>query len=259
MTSPGRNERTDFARNNLDGAVSPYLRQHKDNPVHWQEWSEEALAHARATGRILLVSVGYSTCHWCRVMAAEAYSDPDIAAFLNAHFLAIKVDREERPDIDRFMMGFIQALSGQGGWPLNVFLSANLEPFHALTYAPVSNRFGMPGFLNILEQVKAFHDKERGRLRPFRLEGRDGEDPAASGRAVPRPEEIDRTLARQADPENGGFLQRQKFPPHSSLLYGLYRVADGTAAPCCRPTAAWVATRPCRPPWNSEPRSWSAM
>ncbi|NBB90390.1 MAG: DUF255 domain-containing protein, partial [Spirochaetes bacterium] len=108
-----------FTRNNLDLSVSPYLRQHSENPVWWQEWSQEILDHARETDRILFVSVGYATCHWCHVMAADAFSDPNVAAYLNEHFMPIKVDREQRPDIDQMLMDFLVQTTGQGGWPLN--------------------------------------------------------------------------------------------------------------------------------------------
>ena len=104
-----------FCRNNLDKAFSPYLRQHKDNPVWWQGWSEKALAYARETGKFIFVSVGYATCHWCHVMAKEAFSDPEVAAYLNEHFVSIKVDRETRPDIDHFLMSYLVAIQGQGG------------------------------------------------------------------------------------------------------------------------------------------------
>ncbi|MFP4206521.1 MAG: thioredoxin domain-containing protein, partial [Spirochaetaceae bacterium] len=147
----------DFTRNNLDRAISPYLRQHAENPVWWQEWSDEALAYARGTDRILFVSVGYATCHWCHVMADEAFSDPQTAAYLNEHFVPIKVDREQRPDIDRMLMDFLLATTGQGGWPLNAFLSPRLEPFFAMTYAGTTSRFGMPAFIEILTRVVEFY------------------------------------------------------------------------------------------------------
>lgn len=127
-------------RNNLDLSVSPYLHQHADNPVHWQEWSGEVLDYARREGKPLLVSVGYSTCHWCHVMAREAFSDNECARLLNEYFVPIKVDREQRPDVDQFMMNILVEMNGQGGWPLNVFLSAELAPLFSLTYAPVHSR-----------------------------------------------------------------------------------------------------------------------
>jgi uncharacterized protein len=158
-----------FSRNNLDTAVSPYLRQHQDNPVWWQHWSAEVLEYAARAGKPVLVSVGYSTCHWCHVMAAGAFSDLACAAVLNANFVCIKVDREERPDIDQLMMGFLVGTTGQGGWPLNVFMSPDLKPFYALTYAGARPQFGRPGFPEILQRVLAFYGDNKDRLTPFVL------------------------------------------------------------------------------------------
>ena len=124
---------SDLKRNNLDKSLSPYLLQHTSNPVWWQEWSSEIIQNAVDEKKPLFVSVGYATCHWCHVMAAEAFSDIDTANFLNSHFICIKVDREQRPDIDQFMMQYLTTLSGNGGWPLNVFLTADLRPIYALT------------------------------------------------------------------------------------------------------------------------------
>ncbi|MCG8481041.1 MAG: thioredoxin domain-containing protein, partial [Spirochaetales bacterium] len=144
-------------RNNLADASSPYLRQHRDNPVWWQEWSADLIERSRAADKPLFVSVGYATCHWCHVMAAEAFSDRGVADALNRHFVSIKIDREERPDIDHFMMQFLLATRGHGGWPLNVFLTPELKPMLALTYAPVAPRGGMPGFEDILGKVATFY------------------------------------------------------------------------------------------------------
>jgi uncharacterized protein YyaL (SSP411 family) len=124
--------------NALKTASSPYLRQHQDNPVWWQEWSPETLRAALEEDMPIFVSVGYATCHWCHVMAAEAFSDAEVADAINRNFIAIKVDREERPDIDHFLMQFLLATRGQGGWPLNAFLTPNLRPMLALTYIPVT-------------------------------------------------------------------------------------------------------------------------
>ena len=110
-----------FKRNNLDKANSPYLKQHKDNPINWQEWKKEVIEHAKKEKKILFVSVGYSTCHWCHVMALESFSDRNIADYLNENFVSIKVDKEQRPDINNYLMNFLMSITGQGGWPLNVF------------------------------------------------------------------------------------------------------------------------------------------
>jgi len=130
-----------FKRNNLDKSSSPYLQQHKTNPIHWQEWSTEVLEYAKKENKPIFVSVGYSTCHWCHVMASEAFSNKEIADFLNANFVSIKVDREQRPDIDKYLMSFLVETQGQGGWPLNAFLTPDLKPILALTYVPVETRY----------------------------------------------------------------------------------------------------------------------
>jgi hypothetical protein len=204
----------DLARNNLDRSSSPYLRQHRDNPVWWQEWSAEIAATAAAQGKPLFVSVGYSTCHWCHVMAAEAFSDPDTARFLNDHFLCVKVDRETRPDIDQYLMRFAQEQNGGGGWPLNVFLTSDLRPVLALTYAPARPRQGMASLLLIAQRVLEYvrgHDRE---IVPFHLRE---EAPATAAR-----ERIADGLLALFDPRDGGFGAGPKFPPHSTLLYLLY-------------------------------------
>ena len=209
--------KNDLRRNNLDRADSPYLRQHRDNPVCWQEWSVEILAAAAAQGKPLFVSVGYSTCHWCHVMAGEAFSDPASAEFLNRHFICIKVDRETRPDIDQYLMRFIQAQNGSGGWPLNVFLSPDLRPIHALTYAPARARAGMLPLITIAEKVLEYFAAHADDIRPFHyLEEKPG--------AAPEDTLAAKLLAGH-DPIHGGFGSGQKFPPHSTLLFLLYRLA----------------------------------
>ena len=133
--------------NRLAREKSPYLLQHQHNPVDWYAWGEEAFARARQENQPIFLSIGYSTCHWCHVMERESFESPEVAAFLNAHFVSIKVDREERPDVDKIYMTFVQATSGQGGWPLNVFLTPELKPFFGGTYFPPDSRYGRPGFL----------------------------------------------------------------------------------------------------------------
>ncbi len=216
----------DFSRNNLDQAASAYLRSHADNPVHWQQWSQTTLQHARDNDLILLVSVGYSTCHWCHVMAADSFSDAGCADYLNRYFMPIKVDREERPDIDQYMMNFLVATTGAGGWPLNVFLSPDLKPFFAMTYAAPQSKFGRPGFLDILQRVKAFYDEKKSVLQHVPLERPVTKpDGHADDQAI---ELIDSAIRGRADDRNGGLQGDQKFPPHCSLLYSLYRIADGS-------------------------------
>ena len=142
-----------FCRNNLDRSLSPYLLQHADQPVWWQEWSRELTDHALRADKPLLVSSGYSTCHWCHVMAAGAFSDQVTADFLNQHFVCVKIDREQRPDIDHYLMQFMQGQQGSGGWPLNVFLTPAGQPFFALTYAPAREEGGRISFLEVARQI----------------------------------------------------------------------------------------------------------
>jgi uncharacterized protein len=208
---------TEWQRNNLDRSDSPYLRQHKDNPVWWQEWSAGTLAAAAAQGKPLFVSVGYSTCHWCHVMAGEAFSDPDTAEFLNKHFVSIKVDRETRPDIDQHLMHFLQAQTGAGGWPLNAFLAPDQRPIFALTYAPARPRSGMLPLRAIAGKVLEYFGAHADKIQPFAFTP-DDPGPIAEDRLLPE-------LLAGFDPLHGGFGPGPKFPPHSTLLYMLYRLS----------------------------------
>src|SRR5437762_8570608 len=146
--------------NRLAHQKSPYLLQHAHNPVDWFPWGEEAFAKATRENKPIFLSIGYSTCHWCHVMERESFEDEAVAAFLNQHFVSIKVDREERPDVDKIYMTFVQAMIGQGGWPLNAFLSPDLKPFYGGTYWPPGGKYGRPGLLQVLTQVaKAWHER----------------------------------------------------------------------------------------------------
>ncbi len=136
--------------NRLAFATSPYLLQHAHNPVDWYEWGEEAFARARAEDKPIFLSVGYAACHWCHVMAHESFEDPAIADILNEGFISIKVDREERPDVDGIYMDAVVALTRQGGWPMSVFLTPDGRPFYAGTYFPPFDRYGMPSFRRVL-------------------------------------------------------------------------------------------------------------
>ncbi|MBD2433794.1 MULTISPECIES: thioredoxin domain-containing protein [Fischerella] len=148
--------------NRLAEAKSLYLRKHAENPIDWWPWCEEALSTAKAQNKPIFLSIGYSSCHWCTVMEGEAFSDPGIAEYMNANFIPIKVDREERPDIDSIYMQALQMMSGQGGWPLNAFLSPDdLVPFYAGTYFPVEPRYGRPGFLQVLQAIRHYYDTEK--------------------------------------------------------------------------------------------------
>jgi hypothetical protein len=219
--------------NALASSTSPYLRQHKENPVAWQEWSEKTLDTARELDRPIFVSVGYATCHWCHVMAAEAFSDDTVADYLNTHFVPVKVDREQRPDIDQFLMSYLLATQGQGGWPLNAVLSPELEPFFAMTYLPVEPRMGMPGIREVLEKVFAFYHENRDRIRAAadkRAEAiqADSEASASAGAdtregssvaPLVAPEEHVREYLPAFDGEWGGRSGQTKFPPHTTLLF----------------------------------------
>jgi uncharacterized protein YyaL (SSP411 family) len=140
--------------NALAGEKSPYLLQHQHNPVDWQPWGAPAFDQAKRENKPIFLSIGYSTCHWCHVMERESFEDPALAEVLNAHFVSIKVDREERPDIDKIYMTFVTATLGQGGWPLNVFLTPDLKPFYGGTYFPPDNRYGRPSFRQVLDQIR---------------------------------------------------------------------------------------------------------
>ncbi|MCC5647268.1 thioredoxin domain-containing protein [Nostoc sp. CHAB 5824] len=152
--------------NRLAEAKSLYLRKHAENPIDWWSWCDEALATARTQNKPIFLSIGYSSCHWCTVMEGEAFSDIAIADYMNANYLPIKVDREERPDLDSIYMQALQMMSGQGGWPLNVFLSPeDLVPFYAGTYFPVDPRYGRPGFLQVLQALRRYYDTEKAELQ----------------------------------------------------------------------------------------------
>jgi uncharacterized protein YyaL (SSP411 family) len=207
----------DPGRNNLDKSSSPYLLQHTNNPVWWQDWSDEVIKQAVRSNKPVLVSVGYSTCHWCHVMASEAFSDYETADYLNRNFICIKIDREQRPDIDQYMMHFINSQSGRGGWPLNVFLTPDLKPFFALTYAPLKTDGRGLSFLDIARKVYEYYLTHGENITPFIY----GEDEPP----VIVKESIKSELVSYFDPEYGGFGTGQKFPPHSTLLFLLYQLS----------------------------------
>jgi len=209
--------------NRLAQETSPYLLQHRDNPVDWYPWGEQALARAREEDRPILLSVGYSACHWCHVMERESFEDAEAAAYMNEHFVNVKVDREERPDVDALYMEAVQAISGQGGWPMTVFCDPEGVPFYAGTYFPPDEGRGMPSFRMIMEAVvDAFESKreEIGSRAPqmrARLGAMGAIEPAAE---VPQAATLEQAVARLlegADPERGGFGGAPKFPPSLAL------------------------------------------
>jgi len=205
--------------NRLAGEKSPYLLQHQHNPVDWFPWGEEAWAKARRENKPILLSIGYSTCHWCHVMERESFENPEVGAFLSDHFVSIKVDREERPDVDKIYMTFVQATTGQGGWPLNVFLTPDLKPFLGGTYFPPENRHGRPGFLTLLEQLHQVWQTRHGEIAASAADMHDRLRETASSDvtswAIPGEDVLHKAcqLFKQSyDPEDGGFGSAPKFP-----------------------------------------------
>ncbi|MFD7005552.1 thioredoxin domain-containing protein [Rhodococcus jostii] len=224
------------AQNTLGGSTSPYLRQHADNPVHWQQWGPEATEWARERDVPILLSIGYSACHWCHVMAHESFEDEAVASLMNEHFVCVKVDREERPDLDAVYMNATVAMTGQGGWPMTCFLTPDGAPFYCGTYYPAAPRGGMPSFTQLLSAIADTWRDRRG----------DVDDAAASVVAELRrgaggiPEgdvQVDAALLdaaagavlRDEDADRGGFGGAPKFPP-SALMEGLLRTYERSGA-----------------------------
>ncbi|SEQ68294.1 thioredoxin domain-containing protein [Streptomyces radiopugnans] len=215
--------------NRLAAETSPYLLQHADNPVDWWPWSPDAFEEARRRDVPVLLSVGYSSCHWCHVMAHESFEDRATADYLNAHYVSVKVDREERPDVDAVYMEAVQAATGRGGWPMTVFLTPDGEPFYFGTYFPPEPRHGLPSFRQVLEGVRAAWTDRREEVAE--VAGRIVEDLA--GRSIgygdggdaprpPRPEELGAALlglTREFDARHGGFGGAPKFPPSMVLEF----------------------------------------
>jgi len=211
--------------NRLGVETSAYLRQHMDNPVDWWPWCPEALAEARKADKPLLISIGYSACHWCHVMAHESFEDPETAALMNRLFVNIKVDREERPDVDQIYMDTVVGLTGHGGWPLTVFCRPDGAPFHGGTYYPPTSRHGLPSFREVLTAV---NDAYRGRRESVdqtaeRIVANLARQPVSGGTTVSGVRAVTEAamrLLQQADPDHGGFGTEPKFPtpPNLELL-----------------------------------------
>lgn len=230
--------------NALAQEKSPYLLQHAENPVHWLPWGEAAFAQARAEQKPIFLSIGYSTCHWCHVMAHESFENDAIAQILNEHFVAIKVDREERPDVDRVYMAYVQAMTGHGGWPLNAWLTPELKPFYGGTYFPPEDRQGRAGFGSLLRAIATGWANERDKLvaegdrvidslRDYHRgpKGDASADAAAAETAVPLIEVAGKAFEKgfeyfheAFDATHGGFGGAPKFPRASNLSF-LFRVA----------------------------------
>ncbi|MDX6766344.1 MAG: thioredoxin domain-containing protein [Candidatus Methylacidiphilales bacterium] len=237
---------------------SPYLLQHAHNPVDWLPWGEPAFARARDEDKPIFLSVGYSTCHWCHVMEHESFENPAVAAVMNGHFINIKVDREERPDVDQIYMAFVQATTGHGGWPMSVWLTPDRLPFAGGTYFPPEDRYGRPGFTTVLRRIAELWANERERLikqgkevvEALRGQAWTG---AGAGEGLPGAEAASRTFRhfqRSFDPEQGGFGGAPKFPRpvvldflfrHAHQL-GLHHEEGGAAAEMALATLRAMAT-----------------
>src|SRR5262245_49025666 len=211
--------------NRLAQERSPYLLQHAHNPVAWFPWGAEAFATARAEDKPIFLSIGYSTCHWCHVMEHESFESDDIAAVLNEHFVSIKVDREERPDVDRVYMAFVQGTTGSGGWPMSVWLTPALQPFFGGTYFPPSSRWGRPGFIEVLERISRVWRTDRHQLEESAAsvtEQLRGSIHATVSDAVPAADVLAQIVAQfrsSFDARHGGFGDAPKFPRPSELLF----------------------------------------
>lgn len=220
--------------NRLLNEKSPYLQQHAHNPVDWYPWGTEAFAQAKAEDKPIFLSIGYSSCHWCHKMREESFSDPEVAAALNAAFVCIKVDREERPDIDTVYMNVCQALTGSGGWPLTVLMTADKQPFYAGTYFPKSSRYGRPGLLQLAKAVQTAWQDQRAQLLARATQVMEHLQTSMSSASAAEP--LDMTalhvayqhLAQTFDSEKGGFGQAPKFPtPHNLSFLLRYWLRTG--------------------------------
>ncbi|CAA9478681.1 MAG: Uncharacterized protein YyaL, partial [uncultured Solirubrobacteraceae bacterium] len=215
--------------NALAGETSPYLLQHQENPVDWLPWGEEALARARELDRPLIVSIGYSACHWCHVMERESFENDAIAALMNEHFVCVKVDREERPDVDALYMEAVQLMTGSGGWPLNVFITPEQVPFYAGTYFPPQPRQGMPSWPMVLRGVAEAWKSQRAEILEqsdeitARLTGAVRLQPAEGPLPAPALDDAVSQLRAQFDRSYGGWGGAPKFPASSTIEFLLRR------------------------------------
>jgi len=223
--------------NRLLHEKSPYLLQHAHNPVNWHPWCDETFAQAMTENKLIFLSIGYATCHWCHVMEKESFEDKETAGHLNDTFVCIKVDREERPDIDAVYMAACQMLSGSGGWPLSIFMTPDKKPFFAATYLPKRSQMGRPGLIDICRQVKTIWQTQRQKIkesadsittglqRSFTFEPADGPDVSLLDQAYQQ-------IKKKFDPRHGGFVSAPKFPSAHRLLYLLrcYRRSADPAA-----------------------------
>ncbi|MES3629291.1 MAG: thioredoxin domain-containing protein [Longimonas sp.] len=221
--------------NQLAQSESPYLLQHKDNPVDWYPWGDEAFQKAKAEDKPVFLSIGYATCHWCHVMAHESFEDEAVAARMNDLFVPVKVDREERPDIDQLYMSVCQMMRGNGGWPLNVLLTPDKRPFYAATYLPKQGRMGRMGMMDLMERIEALWTQERPKLEQeaekiVDLLEQEGDTDTVDDTPTPGLLESSvQQFSRQFDRTHGGFGGAPKFPmPHTPLFLTTYGAATGT-------------------------------
>ena len=229
---------TSAMSNRLAAERSPYLLQHADNPVDWYPWGQEAFDRARELDRPIFLSIGYSTCHWCHVMAHESFESQAIAEILNRDFISIKVDREERPDVDRVYMTFVQATTGSGGWPMSVWLTPDLKPFYGGTYFPPDARWGRPGFPEILREIVRVWQQERAKVQLSAenlTEQIKGLRSVSPGGEVPDADALKEGVAQFAqtfDQARGGFGERAEVS-----------AAERAAVPACAKPRAQATTR----------------
>src|SRR2546428_6933866 len=227
---------TEPAANRLVGASSPYLLQHAHNPVDWYPWGEDAFARARAEDRPVFLSVGYAACHWCHVMERESFEDEATAGFLNQRFVAIKVDREERPDVDGVYMTAVQAMTGSGGWPMSVFLTPEGKPFYGGTYFPNEPRHGMPSFRDVLAGVRRAWREERTEVEASGtrlVEALVGQRTTAEGGSFDRIvlEQAVASLQATFDARRGGWGGAPRFPQPMTIEFLLRRSAGRAGRP----------------------------
>ena len=208
--------------NHLNDSASPYLLQHAENPVDWYPWCEKAFEKAKAEDKPIFLSIGYSTCHWCHVMAHESFENSRTAAILNRNFISIKVDREERPDIDSVHMSVCQAFTGNGGWPMSIFMTWDKKPFFAGTYFPIRSRYGMPGFSDLLRAIaKQWNDNREELLQSAEeiiehLKNSEVITDVNEGNLI---EDAVQLFKRSFDSVHGGFGSAPKFPTPHNLLF----------------------------------------
>ena len=222
-----------FMSNKLESQNSPYLLQHKDNPVQWYPWGQEALTRANEEQKPIFLSIGYAACHWCHVMAHESFEDDETAAIMNEYFINIKVDREERPDLDGIYMNAVVSLTGQGGWPMSVFLTPDGKPFFGGTYFPPVPRYKMPSFKQVLLSVATSWQDDRNSI----LESGDQIathlqqiNQRATNEHTLTPQNLSQAVDRLAatyDWQNGGWGQAPKFPQPMSIRFLLMRASQG--------------------------------